>query len=1117
MPSSSTLVGREREVALIRAALEEASRARGRLVLLSGEPGIGKSRLADEIADAARASGATVLWGRCWEAGGAPAYWPWVQALRTLVRDAAPDRLRELAGAGAGDLAQIVPELNDVFTELPPPPTMDPEGARFRLFDSTATFLRNAGAAGPLVVILEDLHAADTPSMLLLQFLAPQLSTSGLLVLGTYRDTEIVRDHPLVGAIGELMREPTTQRIALTGLEPTEVSRLIEATAERVPPAGLVAAVHKETEGNPLFVGEIVRLLAAEGRLDRSATATTRLGVPEGIRAVILRRFGHLSYECSSALQRASIIGHEFGLDILERLAGVGRAELAILLGEAETAGVVAEVSLGRMRFAHALFREALYEELPAADRVRLHRTTAEILEAQYGEDAGPHLAELAHHFFDAARGGDAGKALAYSRRAAARAAQLLAYEEAVRLYGMALEALQLQDPGDIATRADLFLAMGDAQARAGDVPDAKETFLAVADLGRRLDKPELLARAALGRGGRFVWERAGHDAHLIPLLEDALRAIGDADHPLHVRLLARLACALRSNLENARSDELSRKAVEMAERIGDRAALAYALDGRFGAIWWPDNAVQRLEIAERILEVAKDLDDKEISYQGHHCRWATFFELGDVVRMRSELDELDRIAEELRQPSQRWVTAAGRALFAILQGHYDEAEELSAQALAHGSVAQLDAKSAFRAQTYAIRREQGRLTEVEDIARLSVEEFPWYAVHRTAVAMICLETGRADEAGGILDDLARDDFAGLLWDNEWLLALAWIAELCVTLGDARRASTVYRLLLPHARLNILGHGEGCAGSVSRYLGMTAATAGRREEAAQHFEVAIEHNVRLGARPFVAHTQHEYAEMLLSTGEVADRDRARELIEEALGTARQLGMTALERKVVGVAARVGIAEPPIVAPSAGRSGDGGANEFLREGEYWTVVYEGDAFRLRDSKGLGYVARLLAKPGRELHALDLIGGGSGGAGPRPSRQDAAALRPDAGDAGAVLDEEAKRAYRERLAEIDAEIDEAGAWGDPERSARAEEEREALLQQLAGAVGLGGRDRKAVSVAERARVNVTRAIRSALGRISEVSPALGKHLEATLRTGMFCSYTPDPRSEASWVVR
>ena len=1105
MVSSSALIGRQRELARLRDGFADATRGRGRLFLVAGEPGIGKSRLVDELAEEARGRAATVLWGRCWEAGGAPAYWPWVQALRTFIREIPPDRLRVLVERHATDLVQILPELSDVIEQIAPQSTMDPEGARFRLFDSTATFLRNAAKSAPVVIILEDLHAADTPSMLLLQFVARELSPSALFILGTYRDTEIVRDHPLAASLADLLREPVTERLVLTGLDAGEVSRLIEATAERVPPAGLVAAVHEETEGNPLFVGEIVRLLAAEGRLDRPGSTSMRLGVPEGIRAVILRRFGHLSFECSHMLQRASIIGHEFGLDILERLTAIERNELVDLLGEAGAAGVVTEVALGRMRFAHALFREALYEEMSPAERVRLHRTTGEILEAQYGGDPGPHLAELAHHFFDAARGGDALKALTYARRAAERAAQLLAYEEAVRLYLMALEALELHDPGDDSTRARLLLAMGDAQARAGEAPSAKETFLSVADLGRRLGDAELLARAALGRGGRFVWERAGNDPHLIPLLEDALHAIGDADHPLQVRLLARLACALRSLPEQARSDALSRKAVEMAERLGDRSALAHALDGRYGAIWWPDNAEQRLAIADRMLEVARDLDDKEISYQGHHCRWTALFDLGDIVGMRTEIQELDRLAEELRQPSQQWVAAAAHALDALLEGRFTEAEELSAAALAHGSVAQLDAISAFRAQTYAIKREQGRLREMEEVARRSVEEFPWYAIHAAALGMICVETGRADEARAILDGLAADDFAGLLWDNEWLLALAWIAELCVMVGDADRAAVVYRLLLPHEGQNILGHGEGCAGSVSRYLGICAAMVGRTEEAAVHFEAAMAHNRRLGARPFVAHTQHEYAQML----EGHDNEHARVLVTEAMETARDLGMTALQRKLVDLGARLGMAtsrmiDEPVAVERAS------VNEFLREGEYWSVAYEGSSFRIRDSKGVGYLATLLSSPGREFHALDLVGSGGGNAPPREDGLTAG----DLGDAGEILDAEAKAAYRDRLAELDETIKEARSWGDDERAARAVEEREALLGQLAGAVGLGGRDRKAASASERARVNVTRAIKAAAARIAEQSPALGKHFDATLRTGTFCSYTPDPRSTPAW---
>jgi predicted ATPase len=339
------LVGRDGELAELLAGIDDAATGRGRLCLLAGDPGIGKSRLADEAAARARDRGITVAWGRCWEAGGAPAYWPWVQALRACVRGLGSEELRSRLGAGAPHLAQVVAEVAEILPDVGSPPPIGAEGGRFRLFNAVTTFLRNATAGQPLMLVLDDLHAADEPSLLLLRFVARELGDSRVLVVAAYRDMEVDHGHPLAAALGELSREPVTRHLRLTGLTEEDVGRVIQQTAGARAGEGVVAAVHRYTEGNPLFVGEVVRLLSAEGHLDRiDDPAGLRLAIPEGIREVVGRRVARLPEQCGTILGLASVFGREFWLPPLARLSGVPAGQLLDILDDSIAARLVAEV-----------------------------------------------------------------------------------------------------------------------------------------------------------------------------------------------------------------------------------------------------------------------------------------------------------------------------------------------------------------------------------------------------------------------------------------------------------------------------------------------------------------------------------------------------------------------------------------------------------------------------------------------------------------------------------------------------------------------------------------------------------------------------------------------------
>jgi len=1106
----NVFVGREHELQELLRGFDDAAAGRGRLVLLAGEAGIGKSRLADELASRARHRGARVLWGKCWGEAGVPAYWPWIQGLRSYLRSADPEDVRSQLAGGAGDIAQVLPEVGAIVADVAPPPAIDPESARFRLFDSLTAFMINAARSTPLVFVLDDLQVADTASIRLLHFLASQLTESRILVIATYRDGELAPDDPLAGYLPEFLREPATLSLRLAGLGQSAVGEFVEATAGLGLGSTVVAALWQETGGNPLFLGEAVRALSAEGRpLSSVDPSSLRVAVPRGVRDLIARRLQELDDRTVEALTFGAVMGPEFSIETLRAVGGYGADELLDLFDQPMHAGLLVAVpgALGRLRFAHDLVRETLYGELSTVRRIRLHRQVASALEAHYGATADAHLPELAHHYFEAARGGDPGPAVDFARRAGDEAAHSLAYEEAVRFYEMALQACESIPADDEIAVVDLLLALGDAEARAGEFDRARTTFLRAARVAKRLGATSLLAQAALGYGGRFVWARAGSDPHIIPLLQDALVLLGGDDDRLRVRLLTRLACALRSSPDREHSDALSQQAVTIARQLGDPRTLCYALEGRFGAIWWPENPDERLALARETIALAEQIGDIEIEATARMAAESALADLARMTEARAEAEVLSRRARELRQPAQQWMAGTIGAELILFGGDFARAEPLIQDGLrleAHQTSA-ADERSSSRSQLFILRRDQDRLQEMEEMVRLSIDEFPWYPLHRCALALLLAELGRLDEARVVFDDVARDDFAVLYRDNEWLLGMAFASEACALLGDAGSAVVLYEQLRPFAGRHILGHSEGAVGAADRYLGLLAHAMGRHTEAKAHLAEAIRINALMNGRPWIARSQFDLAGVLMAEAQSTPAE-ADHLLREALATAREIGMVALERAIVSRLAPAAEARESVAGPNNGRG------LFHREGEYWTVALGGEPVRIRDTKGMRYLARLLSQPGHELHALDLARSsdpeGSAGV-PDPE------LRSDAmGDAGALLDPAAKAAYRLRLEDLRSEIAEAEAFNDLERAARARQEVDFLASELAGAVGLGGRDRKAASSAERARLSVTRAIRAALARIAEQSPDLGHHLDATIRTGTYCSYNPDPRLPITW---
>jgi DNA-binding NarL/FixJ family response regulator len=848
---TTPFVGRETELAALAVDLDAAAGGRGGVVLLAGEPGIGKTRLAEELAAQATAQGALVLWGRCWEGEGAPAFWPWVQIVRAYVEAADPTVLRQDMGAGAADIAQVVPVVHERLPDLPPPP-VEPEAARFRLFDSLAGFLRAAAARRPLLVVLDDLHWADAPSLALLRFLGRELEGAGLLVVGIYRHTEVDRGHPLLATLADLTRG-RGRRLMLSGLDEREVASFVALVAGVEPSPELASAVHRQTDGNPFFVTEVVRLLASQGRLNHAEADLPVLaaGLPEGVRAVVAERLGRLSDGCQGVLEVAAVLGRDFQLPALEPATGLNPARLLELLEEAEAARVVAAVpgGLGRWRFAHALVREVLYEGLPAARRIRLHEQVGEALEALYVADPGPHLAELAHHFVAAAPGGQemAGRAVWVATAAGWRALELLAWEKAADLFEHALAALELAERPDQHQRCQLLLALGEARMAAGDVAAARVAYQQAGEVARRIGAAELLARAALGLGVEFTSGIV--DPAKVGLLEEAATARSGIVDPVEVGLLQEALVALG------------------------------ATDSRLRA-----RGLRRTDLLE----------------------------LGDLVGFDADLAAAERTAERLRQLHHRWPLPLAHATRAMLAGRFAEAEELAAQGLAMGRRAgDKGVGLRYAAVVTTLRWLEGRFGETVELIQRLLARVPALLVYRVGLAGALIEAGRADEGRAEVERLAAGDLAALPRDLGWSWSLAGLAEDCHHLGDATRGATVRELLEPYGDRNIVTIGALCLGPAAYFLGLLDLTLGQPDLAVRRFQHAVTVAGRLQARPMIARSQEGQARALLARDRPGDRQQAASLLGEVVATAQELGIHGLGERASALLKELG----PPAAPA----------------------------------------------------------------------------------------------------------------------------------------------------------------------------------------------------------
>ncbi len=1069
--------------------------------MLVGEPGIGKSRTAAEIAEYARDAGLRIVTGRCQETPGTPPFWPWVQVLRDLTRDVDAEALCRELGPAASVLGELIPELRRPAARGATDSLLDSEQTRFRLFDGITLFLKKLGQDTPLLLFLDDLHWADPSTVLLMRFLTREIADANLLVLGSYRDLIATRPAPANDSFESLRTRPTCRQIALRGLSLQETQQLIENVAGTRIPKALTKRIHEKTEGNPFFVTETVRMMLSEDTMGHSS-AVQRISLPRSVRDLVRHRFQYLSEDILHVLRCACVIGRRFDLSILEPVSQQSQSNLLATLDAASQAHVVTEVDgvPGRYRFSHAILQDALYEELTASRRLSLHARVAEALEARADGNLAPYLSELSYHFFQAAPLGQADRAVRYARCAAEQARDMLAYEQAVTHLERALQALELRTGAEDREQAELTVALGNACESAGDAAKARAVFVRALEISKRAGLHVQRAQAALGLSSVAI-DYEWVEKSLVDEIEGAITALGDAHRGLRAKLTSRLSVALGLSREPERSDRLGREAIELARLENEPSVLAFTLLQRQWTDYDPAHVHERLEGAGEIVRLAESANDRVLELAGRSWRLLALLEVGDIAAADAELEIFAAGAEELQRPSFLWSVLRYRALRALLDGHFEDVERFAQDAANMGEhFIPRSASQVFTAQIFFARTHQGRLRELEEPLKRRASQSPTLPGWRATLTRVHCDLGYVEAARAELERFAASGFDRLRDDRHGLFSLLLLAETAAEIGARDHAERLYAILTPHAEQNAtLGLGIACLGSTHHYLGLLADACDRGSDAARHFESALAMNARMGARPWIANTQVAYAEMLRRRGLADDEQRAQDLLARARETADQLGMGRLVARLgkSREVAPVATVASPLPAPLE--------NELRKEGDYWTVVFAGKMIRVRDQVGLRYIAELLHHPGEEFHAAALNAAVRGNTEP---------VKTHSSDAGPILDDAAKRAYRDRLRDLREEHEEASAFNDPERARLRQQEIDFILAELSGAIGLGGRDRKCNSESERARLNVTKAIRSALRRLAEHHEALTQHLNATIKTGTFVSYNPDPRLDIHW---
>jgi hypothetical protein len=907
----SRYVGRVREQEVLEAALKEACAGNRRAVLLSGEPGIGKTTLAARCAAKASRSGVSVLFGRCDEDLFVP-YQPWAEALGHLIEQAPVELVQEHVAAYGTVVGLVVPAIWARTVGEPPRKSASEEADRPRFFAAVVDLLARISQVVPLLVLLDDLHWADAGTVELLRYVLSCGRPLSALVVGTFRDAEVGVEDPLAGTLAALHREPGVERLPLRGLGDDELLAFLELVAGHEMDDDGVAlrdVLSVETDGNPFFVGELLRHLTATGVIFQGDEgrwlATNDLhtaGLPVSIREVVGQRVRSLGSESYGVLSQASVIGVDFELELLQRVVDLETDDLIDLCDAAVAAQVLRHSDRGAdYCFAHALICHTLYEEISPTRRARAHRAIAEALEELTSGEPGQRVGELAYHWAQASRHGDSAKAVAYAGLAGSRALATLAPAEAVRWYTQALDLLGDTGPPD-PDRAELLVGLGDAQRQVG-IAAYRETLLLAAWVAERAENPGMLARAALtnNRGWQSRIGDADHDR--LAVLRSALDSTASENKATRARLLALFAAEQIYTAPLAERLSIAEDAIALARSSGDAGALADALIRAVQAVIAPSTLALRLGWLDEAVSAADAGDDAVQRFLTRHLLLRCELESANREGFDNSLAITGAILDRLPHAGLRWTHGYDLAVQALLAGNLVEAERLATDALNYGiETAQPDAFTIYGSQLLNIRVRQGRLSELIPLIEQTVSQLPGQAVYQSVLAMAYADAGELDRARGLLDQASSAGLA-VPEDNAWSSAHYCWADVAVRTRHLSAAAVLHRRLAPFSDQLVTTH-VTIDPVLAHTIGRLEHVLGRLDGAEASFSRAAELHARLRCPPFISLTEVAWADLLTDRDRGDDRTRARAMAERARSTASRHRYTGVESAAAAILERL---------------------------------------------------------------------------------------------------------------------------------------------------------------------------------------------------------------------
>lgn len=1052
-----SLVGRDDLIDELIGAGRAAAAGTGAVVLLTGAAGMGKTSIARAVARALR-DDLEVTWGNCAADRSAPPFWPW----RNLVTFAVPEPAHD--------------------AELP--------GARrFELLGELHGQLVTRSRERPVLHVIEDLQWADVASVLLLVQAATSIADTPLMVVATVRTGEDPGAQ-LQAAIEEVSRLAVVRD--LPPLDDAAVATLMRDTRLQPEPE-MVALVRDRSGGNPLFATELLRAVDATAPA-ASLRSVVRAAVPARVSELMVTRLTRLPDAVADLVRTAAVVGTEGDVRTLASIRRSSAESVLALLEQARAAQLMDAAEPGRWVFRHDLVRDAVYAGVPDTDRAREHAAIVEVLAA----DNTTPPSVLARHALAAQPIFDGERAVAMAERAGEHALERHAYEEAAGWFRQAFDASPRVDTSP-RWNAELLVRCGEACRQAGEIEAARRDFVAAAELS---DDPGLLVRAALGfadPGADLGIAYRSDDPTTATLLDRAITAQPPEDAAATVYLEARLAAELYFADQPGRARELAESATERARRLGDERALGAAAAVTHDAFVVGQASLDdQLAGSDRLLAWARSTGTAAARLTAHRARVLDLLAAGDTAGMDAAILAFRRVADPLRVPAYQWWPSLWSAMRALLEGRQAQAETQALEAFKIGkrpfpSLAMANLSFLL----FFLRREQGRLDEMEDATRQYAASHADIPALRVALAFLLAETGRTDEARGMMTAIDETEL-GRLHDRNWPASWFQLARTAAITGKADMAETLlgdrHR---PTERCVTVSLATVCLGATDLAVAWLLHASGDLDAAAERYAAAAALNGRIGARAWLAQTRADHARLLLDRGRPGDLEQARSLLDLAAGAAEDIGLVSIRPLLDGLGHRLDAA--------AGAATEGPApprwrSTFRRTGPVWQIEFAGRSVQLPHARGLTDIAFLLSRPDREVSVLDLV---------QPDGTAAAAVR-----GAPAYDERARREIRDRLRELDEEIDAAEDLHDAGRAEVAREQRQVLAETVARDLGLGGRSRLIGDPTERARKTVSTRIRRSIATVGRTHPELGRHLERSIDTGAWCAYRPaDP---VDWIT-